>query len=142
MPLDEEDHTQATVEPTTVPNSAPLKPLDHSNSASSKPAQHEDTRGSTTAETSEEDQDSNITLHEVEPVSSVKVEKDLEKGEKGGGEPEKYFTEDGTEIIVVQWKGPDDPANPLNWSNARRMTSTLMLVFVFFPFLSSEVPRS
>ncbi|GAA5974705.1 hypothetical protein JCM5350_001257 [Sporobolomyces pararoseus] len=139
MPLEEDNTTQKTVEPTTLSSSVPVKPLDHLISASSKPAQHEDTRGSTTLETTEEDQDSNVTLHEVEPVSSVKAEKDLEKGEKGVDEPEKYFTEDGTEIIVVQWKGSDDPANPLNWSNARRMTSTLIVAaFTLVAPLSSS----
>lgn len=80
------------------------------------------------------EEESATTLHEAEPASSATVvekkegkEGDLEKGVSE--EKERYYSkEDGSEIIVVEWKSRDDPANPLNWSNARRMTSTFMFV--------------
>lgn len=34
--------------------------------------------------------------------------------------------EDGTDIIIVDWDSPEDPAFPKNWSNGRRMGATLV----------------
>jgi hypothetical protein len=49
---------------------------------------------------------------------------DLDAQEKGEGSREK---DDGDveEVVIVDWKGKDDPACPLNWSYGRRMLSTL-----------------
>lgn len=124
-------------EPTTLSTSIPIAPLARSTSNSSTDRRKATNRLPMTAG-SDEDEDSTTTLHETEPESSATVEgkkegkEDLEKGASGGEEGEEkeryYSKEDGSEIIVVEWKGPDDPANPLNWSNGRRMVSTFMFV--------------
>lgn len=127
-PTDPDRNERVLEEPTTLSSSVPVAPL--APSTTSKPDRSDPTDDSTTTDATGEDQDSNITLHDAEPASSATVEKDVEKGERGGtleeGEERYYSKEDGSEIIVVKWKGPDDPANPLNWSNGRRMTSTFM----------------
>ncbi|GAA5893051.1 MFS transporter [Sporobolomyces salmoneus] len=131
-------------EPITLSTTVPIAPLEPASSPKTKSDRIDGSHDSTGTKSEEEDQDSNITLHDAEPASSATVEKDLGKLEKGGisqedEEEEKYYTEDGTQIIVVQWKGQDDPANPLNWSNARRMTSTFIVAaFTLVAPLSSS----
>lgn len=49
---------------------------------------------------------------------------DLDAQEKGEGSREKA-SGDVEEVVIVDWKGKDDPACPLNWSYGRRMLSTL-----------------
>lgn len=49
---------------------------------------------------------------------------DLDAQEKGEGSQEKDRG-DVEEVVIVDWKGKDDPACPLNWSYGRRMLSTL-----------------
>lgn len=55
---------------------------------------------------------------------------DLEKGPRGSGEYEEpsLLAADGRAVLIVDWKGEDDPAFPKNWSNRRRMGATLMWV--------------
>ncbi|GAA5834276.1 hypothetical protein JCM11251_000590 [Rhodosporidiobolus azoricus] len=78
---------------------------------------------------------------------------DLEKGGKNGGsggkgtEGEKGAVADGagphkTEggVIVVDWKGDDDPACPLNWGNGRRIGGTFAVAgFTLLAPLSSSM---
>lgn len=47
-------------------------------------------------------------------------EVDLEKARRPSVEQEEE-----EEIIIVDWKGSDDPACPLNWSYSRRLLSTV-----------------
>ncbi|CEQ40474.1 SPOSA6832_02101 [Sporobolomyces salmonicolor] len=87
--------------------------------------------------------DSAITLREEDTAESGSVlygkETDLETGGSGGGtmrptsgsdvsgnKERCYSKEDGSEVIVVDWKGKDDPLNPKNWSDRRRMGATLI----------------
>lgn len=123
-------HSGVLEEPSTI-STAPAAPIAPSTSRS-KTRTASDSPESSSSTVSEEE--SATTLHEAEPASSATVvekkegkEGDLEKGVSE--EKERYYSkEDGSEIIVVEWKSRDDPANPLNWSNARRMTSTFMFV--------------
>ncbi|GAA5937278.1 MFS transporter [Sporobolomyces koalae] len=145
MTIDDKRDPKVLEEPTTVSSSIPIAAL-------SKPASSSNRhRGSDATDTvgsgvGEEDEDSNITLHDAEPASTATVvEKDVEKGRAPGNatkseqEEHYYSVEDGSEIIVVKWKGPDDPANPLNWSNPRRMTSTFIVAaFTLLAPLSSS----
>ncbi|SCV70992.1 BQ2448_3754 [Microbotryum intermedium] len=79
-------------------------------------------------------------------VRTVKLEpdEDLEKGKVRAivGDPVEKppLTEDGREITVVDWEGPDDPASPKNWSNKRRMGATLIVAsFTFLSPMSSTM---
>lgn len=49
---------------------------------------------------------------------------DLDAQEKGEGIRE-TDSGDVEEVVIVDWKGKDDPACPLNWAYGRRMLSTL-----------------
>lgn len=128
----ESTHSGVLEEPSTI-STAPAAPVAPSTSRTKTDRRiASDSPGSSSSTVSEEE--SATTLHEGEPASSATViekkegkEGDLEKGVSE--EKERYYSkENGSEIIVVEWKGRDDPANPLNWSNARRMTSTFMFV--------------
>lgn len=63
------------------------------------------------------------------PLSNEK-KFDLEAGIMGPREPEegrpRVLAADGSEVLIVDWKGEDDPAFPKNWSKRRRMGATLM----------------
>ncbi|KAM0746258.1 MFS general substrate transporter [Meredithblackwellia eburnea MCA 4105] len=73
------------------------------------------------------------------PLTEEKV-RDLEKGKvgppsgPGGGGGEPVYAEDGSEVIVVDWKGDKDPLFPKNWKNGKRMGATLIVAS--FTFLS------
>ncbi|KAL8284246.1 hypothetical protein RQP46_004995 [Phenoliferia psychrophenolica] len=67
---------------------------------------------------------------------------DLEKGPGGSGEYDEpsLLAADGSEVLIVDWKGEDDPAFPKNWSNRRRMGATLIVAaFTFLSPLSSTM---
>ncbi|BGP14908.1 hypothetical protein JCM10213_003735 [Rhodosporidiobolus nylandii] len=70
-------------------------------------------------------------------------EENLEKGAKAGGQDGVAGdTPDGPgkESIVVDWKGNDDPACPLNWSFRRRMAATICVaLFTLLAPLSSSM---
>ncbi|KWU47284.1 MFS general substrate transporter [Rhodotorula sp. JG-1b] len=64
---------------------------------------------------------------------------DLDAQEKGEGSREKA-SGDVEEVVIVDWKGKDDPACPLNWSYGRRMLSTLTVAgFTLLAPLSSSM---
>lgn len=64
---------------------------------------------------------------ELSSVLSRKKMEDLEKGLVGPHEPKiPLAAADGSQVIVVDWKGEDDPAFPKNWSKRSRMAATLM----------------
>ncbi|GAA6004698.1 hypothetical protein JCM11491_002199 [Sporobolomyces phaffii] len=135
-PSERSESSQVLEEPTTMSGSVPIAVV----GLTSPPERNGSPDPATTADATSEDRDSNVTLHDAEPESSATVEKDLEKGGKGEPPEEKYYSkEDGSEIIVVKWKGPDDPMNPMNWSNGRRMTSTVIVAaFTLLAPLSSS----
>jgi hypothetical protein len=31
---------------------------------------------------------------------------------------------------IVDWDGPDDPANPMNWSSAKKIGAIIMVAFI------------
>ncbi|GAA5870597.1 hypothetical protein JCM8547_002057 [Rhodosporidiobolus lusitaniae] len=69
--------------------------------------------------------------------------RDLEKGAGGEVEGEEVDGQDdksNADVIVVDWKGKDDPACPLNWSNARRTGATFCVAaFTLLAPLSSSM---
>ncbi|GAA5832055.1 hypothetical protein JCM3766R1_003701 [Sporobolomyces carnicolor] len=134
-----EDGSHLVDEPTTLSSAVPIAPLHRPSSSTSDEADRADPQRDLEAAATPEDQDSNITLHDAEPIDSATVEKRETKGIDSGDQGESYFTEDGTKICVVQWKGPEDPENPMNWSNGRRMTSTFIVAaFTLLAPLSSS----
>lgn len=40
--------------------------------------------------------------------------------------------ENGSSVFVVGWEGSDDPMNPKNWSNARRIGATSIVALISF----------
>lgn len=62
------------------------------------------------------------------------AEKDVEKGEVpsdervGEGSPSKHGKQKDQNL--VEWDGPNDPGNPLNWSVKKKWIVTIMLGFV------------
>lgn len=85
---------------------------------------------------------SNSTLHD-DPVPSdvdrvaekrpdadkISRPEELDAAEKGSAATD-TSNGDVEEVIIVDWKGDDDPACPLNWSFGLRMLSTLTCVFL------------
>lgn len=50
------------------------------------------------------------------------------------------FSDDGTQQEddgprdpnIVDWDGPDDPENPLNWTTKRKVTATVSIALITF----------
>lgn len=68
---------------------------------------------------------SSETLQDEEELTEKRRE-DLEKGETSEERPPRPRAADGSEVIVVDWKGELDPACPKNWPYYSRMGATLM----------------
>ncbi|GAA6029615.1 hypothetical protein JCM8097_000964 [Rhodosporidiobolus ruineniae] len=70
-----------------------------------------------------------------DPGAATKRDLEKEAGESGGGYEKR---KDG--VVVVDWKGADDPACPLNWSNGRRIAGTFAVAgFTLLAPLSSSM---
>ncbi|KAK4701371.1 hypothetical protein P7C70_g4862, partial [Phenoliferia sp. Uapishka_3] len=71
---------------------------------------------------------------------STEKEEDLEKGMVGPASQEdrhKALAADGSEVIIIDWQGEDDPAFPKNWPRRTRMAATLIVAaFTFLSFLA------
>ncbi|GAA6062213.1 hypothetical protein JCM10212_006448 [Sporobolomyces blumeae] len=149
------DSGPTRTEPTTI--SAPVAVVaPHERSSS---AQDVDPRRPDCNLTTSEDEGDTTTLREqVEPIrSSGDVEKGLAsragsesegnserdpswRGRAGGSRGDEKDAKDD-QVMIVDWKGPDDPAKPTNWPNPRRMTSTLIVAAftVLAPLSSSAI---
>ncbi|KAI0287569.1 MFS transporter [Russula brevipes] len=75
----------------------------------------------------------------------------LSEGTAIGNAPRKVDPEKGKDTLLVDWYGPTDPDNPLNWSSGRKawvMFQTCLLTFTIYvgsaiytagiPYISSE----
>lgn len=60
---------------------------------------------------------------DLEKAASRTAEENLAEKEEV-----RILAEDGTDVIIVDWDSPQDPAFPKNWSNGRRMGATLVFV--------------
>ncbi len=63
-------------------------------------------------------------------------------GENDSGEKEDAFANDiVTDPNLVDWDGPNDPANPRNWSKKRKMLNTsLVSLSVLYSYVSRITP--
>lgn len=64
---------------------------------------------------------------------------DLEKGHEDSTEKKERIFDVEDSSIIVDWDGPNDPENPLNWPRSKkwRVTMTLALTTVIVTFASS-----
>lgn len=74
----------------------------------------------------EKDVDIDRTSDEHETVNNAEkdAQKDVEKGAPAGSENE---NETAADPNIVDWDGPDDPANPRNWSKAYKLTNVVLV---------------
>ncbi|KAJ5558176.1 hypothetical protein N7535_008392 [Penicillium sp. DV-2018c] len=63
-------------------------------------------------------------------VNNAAQNTDLEKGPVQSADAEKGEKE--TDPNIVDWDGPDDPANPLNWSSRRKVGATCSIALITF----------
>ena len=63
----------------------------------------------------------------VSPIGEQ--EKDLEAGSKTSVDLEERATPDPD---IVNWDGPDDPANPQNWSRGRKVVTVVIVSSITF----------
>jgi len=63
-------------------------------------------------------------------------EKDLEKGDEVADnrkvEESKNKEQEAKDPNLIEWNGPDDPENPLNWPNGKKWRVTMALAFMTF----------
>lgn len=68
-------------------------------------------------------------------TNSISEDRDVEKGDEIENEPD---PEEGTkedkakDPNLIEWDGPDDPGNPMNWSTGKKWTVTIALGFLTF----------
>lgn len=69
--------------------------------------------------------------HEIHHVDdekrSIHEKGDIEKGPTLGADIEKEETRDPN---IVDWDGPDDPENPLNWTAKKKVTATISIALI------------
>lgn len=140
MPPAHEEVTQASIGPIEGVEPSPAVDPPSPNSHDSHSASTSRPADSSTPGTPIDRRSSTITLHdgeaastggrsgsggrrEKEPARSADAAGDLEKGRREGDEAD-------DETIVVDWKGKDDPACPLNWTKGRRTLATLWCVLL------------
>jgi hypothetical protein len=74
--------------------------------------------------------------HETDPEGTPEViklpTKGLDEGSKQQGESEESY--------LVDWDGPNDPANPLNWS--LKLKGTNCVIISFYTFITYETMTS
>ena len=65
---------------------------------------------------------------------SIDEEKDLERGDEEGGnaQAEKQKTREERDPNLVEWDGPNDPENPMNWKTSKKWIITIALGFMTF----------
>lgn len=61
--------------------------------------------------------------------SGGNVERDVEKE---GGEGDNQRQEQKNDPNLIEWNGPDDPGNPMNWSSSKKWIVTMALAFMTF----------
>lgn len=79
------------------------------------------------------------------PEKNESKVKDMEKAETPDKGKDLGAKGDGEEAVVdpniVDWDGPDDPANPRNWSKARKMLNvSLVSLSVYYSYVQPN-PR-
>lgn len=52
--------------------------------------------------------------------------------ELGDPTPKENTPTDPTDPNIVDWDGPDDPSNPMNWSTAKKLSTLTMVSVVTF----------
>lgn len=133
MPHAPETVTQASIGPIEgVQSPPPVDPLEPE--SDDRQGDAAASGSSAPAGTLRELASSTLTLQHSEDGQTGSTRGDKRAGAKGarrnsggGADIEKGAStsdEGGGDVIVVQWKGDDDPECPLNWSFGRRMLST------------------
>ncbi|GAA5893882.1 hypothetical protein JCM8208_001268 [Rhodotorula glutinis] len=153
MPPAHEEATQASIGP--IEGVEPPPPVDPPSPSShdSHPASTSGPATASTLGTPIDRRSSTITLHDGHAAStgasgsgrarrekqdeptarSADAAGDVEKGRRDGDETDE-------DTIVVDWKGKDDPACPLNWTKGRRTLATLCVAgFTLLAPLSSSM---
>lgn len=65
------------------------------------------------------------------PGKEIEVEKDVEKADESFPSPALQRPEQPVkDSNLVNWNGPDDPENPMNWGKARKWVLTMSLAFM------------
>jgi DHA1 family multidrug resistance protein-like MFS transporter len=67
-------------------------------------------------------------------TDSTDEEKDLERGDEEGdnAKAEAQKKKEEKDLNLIEWDGPNDPENPMNWKTSKKWTITVMLGLMTF----------